>query len=255
MQLFEVTATTIRDGVTVDDVEFEVPGQAPAHGYLVRGTTGEADRSAIAMHGEHGDRASLLPDLIALAANGFTALSIDSPATRAAIRDRDLLTAFTSELAIARAGLGALNADPLVHPDRFAAFGRGIGAEVAGHLAATSAGCRVVVAAGALPHRSTFLRTSDHPLAAGFRLRMTPEQLAAQADGLAPFDLVDQMGGTDVTWMLQVADADDRLSAEDLRELAISIPGGIHVSHVDEWADLGRPAARRERVEFITRLC
>lgn len=255
MRLFEVTATTVRNGVTVEDVEFHVPGHSPAHGYLVRGAMGEADRSAIALHGEHGDRASLLPDLIGLAANGITSLSVDSPITRAAFRDRDLLTAYTAELAVAQAGLATLNDDPLVHADRFAVLGRGLGAEVAAHLAATSAGCRVVVAAGALPHRCAFMRDSDHPLAAGLRLRLSDEELASQLAGLAPFDVVDQMTDGEVTWMLQVADADDRLSVEDFRELAISIPGGIHVSHVDEWADLGRPSARRERVDFITRLC
>ena len=79
MAEFHITASTIRNGVTVDEIEFDVAGHGTAEGYLVHdGRAGEVRPVAVAVHGENGDRSSLLPDLKALAAKGVMGVAIDS---------------------------------------------------------------------------------------------------------------------------------------------------------------------------------
>ena len=136
------------------------------------GRAGEVRPVAVAVHGENGDRSSLLPDLKSLAAKGVTGVAIDSPAARAAISDRDHLAAFDALALTGAAAVHAITARSDAADGHLAILGRGIGGEVAGHLAARTAACRVVIAAGSLLDRAAFLRESSHGIAAGFRLRV-----------------------------------------------------------------------------------
>ena len=60
--------------------------------------------------------------------------------------------------------------------------------------------------------------------------------------------------GTDALWQLQIADDDGRFDDEADRQLAFDIPSAVRITHHDTWADLGRAAARQERVDLIRRL-
>ena len=255
MPELQITATTIRNGITVDEIEFEVAG-GTAEGYLVHdGRAGDVRPVAVAIHGENGDRSSLLPDLKALAGKGVLGLAIDSPEARAAIADRDHLAAFDALAVRGAAAIHAVTARDDAADGHLALLGRGLGGEVAGHLAARTAACRVVVAAGSLLDRAAFLRESPHGIAAGFRLRVDPEAADRQLEGLAPKSLLASMrAGTDALWQLQVADDDDRFDDEANRQLAFEIPSAVHIAHHATWSDLGRGAARQERVDLIRRL-
>ena len=256
MAEFHITASTIRNGVTVDEIEFDVAGHGTAEGYLVHdGRAGEVRPVAVAVHGENGDRSSLLPDLKALAAKGVMGVAIDSPAARAAISDRDHLAAFDALALTGAAAVHAITARSDAADGHLAILGRGIGGEVAGHLAARTAACRVVIAAGSLLDRAAFLRESSHGIAAGFRLRVDDDAAEAQIAGLAPKSLVASMqAGSDSLWQLQVADDDGRFDDEAERQLSFDIPSAVRITHHDSWADLGRGAASQERVELIRRL-
>lgn len=256
MAELEITATTIRNGITVDEVHFDIAGYGTAEAYLVHdGRHGEIRPVAVAVHGETGDRSSLLPDLKALAAKGVMGLAIDSQMARDAIADRDHLAAFDALAVTGAAAIHAVTSRDDAADGHLALLGRGLGGEVAAHLAARTAACRVVIAAGSLLNRAAFLGDSAHGIAAGFRLHVDDEAAAAQVEGLAPKSLIASMtAGTDALWQLQIADDDGRFDDEADRQLAFDIPSAVRITHHDTWADLGRAAARQERVDLIRRL-
>ena len=256
MAELNITATTIRNGITVDEVEFEVAGHGTAEGYLVHdGRAGDVRPVAVAVHGENGDRTSLLPDLKALAAKGVMGLAIDSPAARDAITRRDHLQAFDALALTTAAGIHAVTSRDDAADGHLAILGRGLGGEVAGHVAVRTAACRVVVAAGSLLDRAAFLRDSPHGIAAGFRLRVDAGDAAAQIEGLSSKSLAAALrAGSDAMWQLQIAADDDRVDDDAVRELTFEIPSAVRVTQHETWADLGRGAARQERVELIRRL-
>lgn len=210
----------------------------------------------IALHDERGDKATLLPDLAHLASRGFLCLSFDSPVTRRASAARDPLVAFDSQFEIALTALNLLHGDPDAHHPRTAFIGRGLGGEVASSVAAQTLRAQAVVAIASLPDRSDFVCRSTHPLAAGLRQFHDDDAVARQVAGLHPKRLVKQLETASRTsWMLQVADDDDRLSDEDRATLSLGIPRSVRVDRVAHARDLLSVQARRRRVDFITRLC
>ncbi len=256
MAELNITASTLRNGIAVDEVAFEVVGHGTAQGYLVHdGRAGDVRPVVVAVHEENGDRSSLLPDLKALAAKGVMGIAIDCPEAREAIGARDHLRAFDALAVTTAAAIHAITGRADAADGHLALLGRGMGGEVAGHLGSRTPGCRVVVAAGSLLDRAAFLRDSPHGIAAGFRLRVDPDQADAQIDGLASKSLAAALRvGADATWQLQVADDDARVDSETERELAFGIPNAVRITRHNTSADLGRGAARQERVELIRRL-
>ena len=253
---FALIASTLRGGVAIDEIEFDVEGFPPATGYLLGDRNGEPQPLAIALHHERGDKATLLPDLEHLAGRGFVCLGIDSPMTRRATAARDPLTAFNSQFSIALQALNIMQEREHVIAGRTALVGRGIGGEVAALLAAHTGRAQVVVAANALPDRSTFVQDSTHPLAAGMRLFHDADEVAQQVTELRSRRLLDQLDRASNThWLLQVADDDDRFSEQDRTALALSIPRTVRVDHVAVGHDLWALQARRARVDFISKLC
>jgi len=253
---FELIASTLRGGLAIDEIRFEVEGAAPASGYLLGRRNEGPQPVVLAVHHERGDKATLLPDLENLAGRGFLCLSIDSPVTRRASAARDPLAAFTSQFAIARAGLSILQEIDDAIAQRTSLLGRGIGGEVAAHLAAHTGRAQVVVAVDALPDRSAFVEHSSHALAAGMRLFHDAAEVAHQVDELRPRRLLGQLEQAPGThWLLQVATDDDRFSEQDRSAMALSIPRTVRVEHIALGHDLWTVKARRARVEFISKLC
>lgn len=253
---FDLIASLMRGGIAIDEIEFEVQSAPPATGYLLGRRTDGPQPIVIALHHERGDKATLLPDLEHLIGRGFLCLSVDSPITRRASAARDPLAAFTSQFAIALAALNVMQDADNVVADRTALLGRGIGGEVAAHLAAHTQRAQVVVAADALPDRSAFVQHSAHPLAADMRLFHDRDEVTQQVAELLPRRLLDQLEhATDVHWLLQVAEDDDRFSDEDRAAMSLSIPRTVRVEHIAHGHDLWSQQARRSRVQFITKLC
>lgn len=256
MNHFDVIASTVRDGVTIDAIEFAIDGAPPATAYLLGNARGVVQPLAVAFHDERGDKATMLDDLKILASRGFLCLSIDSPGTRLGVIDRDPLAAFRTMLAIGTTAVALLQDQPDVREDSVALIGRGMGGEVAARVAALGEGIRVVVAIGALPRRSEFVAESGHALAVGLRHFHDPETTAHFVSQLSPHDLVGQLDASpDTSWLLQLADDDDRLSGEDRKALTLSIPRAVRVAAHPSMAALRDPRARRERLDFVTLLC
>ena len=253
---FELIASTTRSGIAVDEVSFNVADTPGAIGYLLGRRNDGPQPVVIGLHDDRGDKASLLHDLEHLAARGFLCLSIDSPVTRRASAARDPLTAFDSQFSIALTALKLLRNDPDVEPHHAALLGRGLGGEVAAHIAAHTGDIQVVVATAALPDRSSFIAHSSHPLAAGLRLFLDDASIAAQVDGLHPKRLIHQLEtARDTHWLLQVPDDDDRISDQDHANLSLTIPRTVRVEHIAHARDLSGRQARRTRLDFISRMC
>ena len=256
MNHFDVIASTMRDGVAVDTIEFAIEGAPPATAYLLGDDPGRLQPVVIGLHDERGDKATLLSELGILAKKGFLCLTVDSPGTRLGVADRDPLDAFESMLAIGVEGLRLLQSQPEVLEGSVALIGRGIGGEVAGRMAAVNQRVRVVVSVGALPKRSEFVAMSNHALAGGIRHFRGEAETARMVDGLAQHDLVAQLAATpDTSWLMQLADDDDRLSDNDRTTLALSIPRTVRVAWHHSVDELRQTQARRERLDFITHLC
>lgn len=253
---FELIASTTRNGTTVDEVAFGTADALDATGYLLGRNNDGPQPVVIALHDARGDKASMLPDLEHLAALGFLCLSIDSPVTRRASAARDPLTAFESQFSIALTALNLLQGDPDVHQHRAALVGRGLGGEVAAHLAAHTGRIQAAVAIASLPDRGSFVESSAHPLAAGLRLFLDDESIAGQVNGLHPKRLIHQLEiARDTHWLLQIADDDDRISDQDHATLSLTIPRTVRVEHVAHARDLSARQARRTRVDFLSRMC
>jgi len=252
MQAYDVLTTTVRRGLTVDEIEFALPDQQPSTGYLVRQYPGVVRRAVLALHDERTDKAALLPELMALGALGFVAMSVDCPASRDAMRQRDALGATRTMHAAGQRALALLGDEPDVGPHRMAIVGHGLGGEIAGSLAEATSGVRTVVAVSPLLHRGRFVRDADHPLAAGARLHLGDTAVDAQADGLIAFDLGEHMHETrERHWLVQLADDDDRYTAEDRREFSFGVPASARVSDYPTRVSLHAPAGLHERVSFL----
>lgn len=256
MAEFERISSTVRGGVTVDEVEIQVPDAPPTTGYLVGQRHDQPQPLVVALHDERGDKATLLPDLEHLAARGFLCLSVDSPITRRASAERDPLSAFDSLRAITNATLVTALSDPNVQSNRVALLGRGMGGEVAASVARLLDEVRVVVAMASLPDRSEFMRASAHPLAAGLRQFNDDDEVERQVRELHERRLVGQLeAAADTHWLLQVPEDDDRFSDADHATMSLSIPRTVRVDYVAHTRDLSSVKARRNRVDFISNLC
>ena len=253
---FDVIATTVRRGLAVDLVEFAVEDAPPATAYRLGDAPGRPQPVVVAFHDERGDKATLLPELEILASRGFVCLGLDSPITRRAMADRDHLQAFEALLAIGRAATRHIQAEAKILEGSVAVIGRGIGGEVAARVAALSDGIRVAAAIGPLPRRSEFVAASAHPLAVGFRHfhdAATTDRIAA---GLSTHDLLPALNAApETSWLVQIADDDDRIDDTSRQALVLSTPRVIRISPYRTTEDLRTGRARRERLDFITDLC
>ena len=249
---YDVLATTVRNGLTIDEIEFVVDDQQPSTGYVVRQRDGLTRRGVLALHDERSDKAALLPELTALGNLGFVAMSIDCAPARDAIRRRDLLGASVALQNAGQRALDLLSEEPEVNEQQLAVVGHGLGGEIAAALAVMAPGVRAIVAVGPLLHRGAFVRASTHPLTAGMALHLGEHATSAQANGLDAFDLSHQMHETsDRQWLVQLADDDDRLSDDDRHEFTLGIPPTIRVCDYQTRSALHAPDALGERVNFV----
>lgn len=253
---FDLIDSTTRSGVIVDEVEFEVHGAPPATGYLLGRDPNQAQSVVLALHDERGDKASLLPDLERLAGKGFLCLSVDSPMTRQAAKDRDPASAFEHQFSIATAAIDLLLDHAEISNHRVAVIGRDLGAEVAACLAAGHPSIEVGVAIGGLLDRSRFIRESDHPLAAGIRVLNDPADRDRIISKLGSRRLRDQLDGTPAThWLVQIADDDDRVTDDDRSYLQLRAPHTVSVESYRNRSDFATSRAAHHRIDFISRLC
>ncbi|MEM7095812.1 MAG: hypothetical protein AAF567_22610 [Actinomycetota bacterium] len=254
MGAFEVTATTTRDGVQVDEISFEVSSEDRGSAYFLQNRTEDARPLVVAFHDGRGSRSDLLGEVETLAAKGHRCLAIDSPRMREAMGVRDHLAALTAAVTVGRAAIDAVRGLPQIDPQRIGLMGRGMGGEAAAVVAIDTTGVRVVAIAGALPRRGRFL-ASDHAIADAARLMLGDDAVARMVDGLTPLELIPALvAREDITWMLQLGDDDDRFDDDDRRELIYDIPQTVRIARHATWAELGRFHARQERIDLLHRV-
>lgn len=256
MAPFDVIASTVRAGLSVDEVAFDVPNAAPATAYLLGRQPHRTQSVVIALHDERGDKSTLLPELEILASRGFLCLAIDSPASRLSFTDRNPGAAFAHQYASASAAIDLLSADVRSSHRRVAVLGRSLGGEVAGALAQTHDHVNVVVAIDPMLNRCQFVTESDHPIAAGIRQFHTPAALATIIDQLNDSQLQTLFEKVDSThWLVQLSADDDRLDDHDWSYLATDAPPTVRVDRHETRRKLISERARRTRVDFINQLC
>lgn len=251
---FDLIASTVRSGRTIDEVEFEVPGAPPATAYIIGRETRRPRGAVLALHGVNGNKADLLPDLNRLSDHGLLCVAIDSPATRRLHTDRTPAGALQTQFRVAQRALAIMTAYDDVLPHQIGLIGHDAGGEVVARLAATTDHIRAAAISRPLPHRSEFIATSDHALAAG--VRRDHADLAMLTAELGDFDLVDQLNASPGThWLIQTADDDDRLSDSDKADLGTHIPRTVRLSSHHTRGDIRGRHGRSERVDFVAHLC
>lgn len=255
--MFDLIATTVRSGRAVDEVEFEVPGSAPATAYIVGDASRRPRGAVLAMHGVNGTKADLLPDLARLSDHGMLGVAIDCPAARRLHADRTPAAALQAQLMSAQRAFAIVNTREDVLEHRIGLIGHDIGGETAVRLAATVDHIRAAIASRPLPKRSAFVASSEHALAAGVRRSLAGEaDLSRLTTDLEAFDVVAQLNASPGThWLIQAAEDDDRLSADDAAILATRIPRTVRVSTHQRRSDISGRGGRSERVDFLAHLC
>lgn len=86
---------------------------------------------------------------------------------------------------------------------------------------------------------------------------MTPtDRVDEIVQALRPRDLMDQFTEAALShWLVQQADDDDRVDDDDRESMALRIPHTVRVRRHATSADLVATRARRERIDFLSRVC
>jgi dienelactone hydrolase len=148
-------------GGSVQDISFASPRGGRVTGYLVVPRGGGRHPAVVLLHGAGGDRRELLPFAAGLAGRGVAALTLDSPASRAAdktlppgmpgVRRRTAL--LEQEVVEARRAVDVLRAQASVDPQRLGFLGFSAGARSGAILSGVDhrIGSYVLVSGGASP--------------------------------------------------------------------------------------------------------
>lgn len=255
MEPYDLIASTVRSGRTVDEIEFVVPSAPPATAYLLGRQTRRTRGAVLALHPERGDKSTMLADLSVLADRGVLCMSIDSPTTRHLSAQRDPLGAFEAQLEIATAAFHLIAQIEDVHAHAIAVMGREMGGEVAARLAAQSQAVQAVIATAPLPTRSAFCESSAHGTAAGVRAHHDADELVELIEGLRQHDFIHQIAAATAThWLVQVAADDDRLVPADREHLQTQLPRIVKIATHEATSALNGPRGNYERTQFLQRL-
>lgn len=176
-----------RSGVRLHDISYASPKGGRVTAYLAV-PPGKAPFAAILfMHGGNGNRSSLLPGALVLAATGAVCLLIDSPLNGARSLAGEQLADFTKPertraamiqtVVDLRRGVDLLLARQDVDPKRIGYIGASYGGTIGGVLAGVEKRIKAYALLVGTGDIGEFLRASPHPTAAAARKALTQERI------------------------------------------------------------------------------
>lgn len=201
---FEESSCIEKDGYTVRDVSYLSPygGRVPA--YLVVPDANGPSPAVVFMHPGQGNRTTFLSEAEALALNGVVSLLITAPAMRSrppkdlseeqklnlmleAISD---IQQYTQTVVDIQRGIDLLFSFENIDVNRLAYVGHSLGATWGGVLAGVEERIKSYVLMAGLSSVSEWHKTSDHPLAALIRAKLSRERFNKFISELEPLDAV-----------------------------------------------------------------
>lgn len=247
------------DGAQIRDLSYASPcgGRVPA--YLVTPAVSRDPLAGVVfMHPGQGDRSTFLSEAVALAGIGVASLLLDAAFRRAesaawgripsAAADRSMYIQTVVDI---RRGLDLLLARPDVDPHRLAYVGHSYGATWGGPLAGVERRLKALVLMAGYPSLTEWHRTSEHPAAARFRARFTPEAFEAYLQELAPLDGWHYIGqAAPAALLLQFARHDEFVTQTQAEQYfaAASEPKEMRWYESDHFLNA---QARVERAEWL----
>lgn len=255
-----LVGATIRDGHTVEEIEFDGAHGATVTGYRVAQPLRGLRPAILLAHHASGDKATMLPEAKWYASIGYVALAIDAPHRRPAphtiASDNRTVAGFErnhrQQLGDLRRAIDVVETDETVDRYRIGFVGRNEGGMLAGALTSADERIRAAVTMAALPSQSTYLATSTLPRPSGFRARIGPDVLTKISASIAPFDLMESLAKTNTPhWLFQFGDDDERIDPDAVERLRDMAPLGSRFETYDIGADLQHSSADRHRRDFI----
>ncbi|NMO91718.1 hypothetical protein [Actinomycetospora sp. TBRC 11914] len=236
----------------VREARFRGPGGSRADALLVE-PNGEATAAALLVHPASGDRTSLLPDALDLAAHGVRCLLPQLAPER--VHDAEAGVAsrvgWIETLCLGLAALRACSPDGV--PVGY--VGQNLGGTLAGAVAAVDGGLVAAVTAAALPDMGEFFASSPHPVAEDRRTRHGLATVLVVREGTAALELVATAGAAPGTrWFLQLGGRDDWLPTDETVEAyRRRLPDAEIAVYPTAGHGLAIPEARTDRVGWLRR--